>query len=75
MKCVICKQGETKSGTTTEVLERGGAVVVFQNVPAEICEVCGETFIDAATTARLQAEADRLISSGSRHDVRDYRAA
>lgn len=75
MKCVICKQGTTKPGTVTEVLERNGSVVVFQNVPADVCEICGESFIDAATTTRLQAEADKLIATGSRLDVRDYRAA
>ena len=75
MKCVICKQGTTHPGTATEVLERDGAVIVFRNVPADVCEVCGETYLDAATTSRLQAEAEKLIATGSRLDVRDYRAA
>ena len=75
MKCVICKQGATKPGTATEVLERDGAVIVFRNVPADVCEVCGETYLDADTASRLQAEAEKLIATGSRLDVRDYRAA
>ncbi len=75
MKCVICKQGATPPGTATEVLERDGAVVVFRNVPAEVCDVCGETYLDAAIASRVQAEAEKLIATGSRLDVRDYRAA
>ncbi|MCA9913998.1 MAG: type II toxin-antitoxin system MqsA family antitoxin, partial [Anaerolineae bacterium] len=34
MKCVICKQGDTRPGTVTVTLERGGTTLVFKNVPA-----------------------------------------
>ena len=40
-------------GTTTMTLERNETTVVFKHVPAEVCEVCGEAYIDAATTKRL----------------------
>ena len=53
MKCVICKQGETQPGTTTVTLERGTTTVVFKNVPAEVCETCGEAYLDAAPTRHL----------------------
>lgn len=42
MKCVICKTGETRSGTTTVTLSRGETTVVIKNVPAEVCDTCGE---------------------------------
>lgn len=75
MKCVICKHGETHPGTATEVLQRDGSVIVYRNVPAQVCDNCGETYLDEATTARLLAEADALASAGTVVDVRDYRAA
>jgi YgiT-type zinc finger domain-containing protein len=53
MKCVICKQGETQPGTTTMTLERDTTTVVFKNVPAEVCQICGEAYLDAATTRHL----------------------
>ena len=42
MKCVVCKSGETHEGTTTVTLERDGLTLVMKEVPAEICDNCGE---------------------------------
>ena len=46
MKCVVCKKGETKAGTTTMTLERDGATLVFKSVPARVCANCGEAYVD-----------------------------
>lgn len=51
MRCVICRQGETRPGTATLVLERDGLTLVLKNVPAEVCENCGEEYVDEAATA------------------------
>ncbi len=53
MKCMICKHGETKQGTTTVTLEKGSSTIVFKEVPAQICDNCGEKYIDEATTKEL----------------------
>ena len=45
MKCVICKTGRTHPGTTTVTLQRDNSVVVIRDVPAEICEDCGEYYL------------------------------
>jgi len=42
MKCVICKHGETVDGFTSIILEKNGATIVFQQVPALVCDNCGE---------------------------------
>jgi hypothetical protein len=34
-------------------LERDTTTVVFKNVPAEVCQTCGEAYLDAATTRHL----------------------
>jgi len=41
MKCVVCKSGETCSGTIAVTLEREGLTRVLKEVPAEICINCG----------------------------------
>ena len=45
MKCTLCRQGETKPGLTTVTLERGPTIVVIKQVPAEICDICGEYYL------------------------------
>ncbi len=75
MKCVICKQGETRRGTATVTLEREKATLVFKDVPADVCTTCGEEYIDDATTGKLLKAAQEAASSGVQVDVRGYKAA
>ena len=57
MKCTICKTGETRPGTTTVTLQRDNSVVVIRDMPAEICENCGEYYLSEPTTSRVYADA------------------
>ncbi|MGB3632930.1 MAG: type II toxin-antitoxin system MqsA family antitoxin [Rubrobacteraceae bacterium] len=71
----MCKQGETQAGTATVTLERGEMVLVFRKVPARVCEVCGEEYVDEETTTRLLAAAEEAAESGVQVDIREYVAA
>lgn len=75
MKCVICKQGETRKGTATVTLERDYMILVFRRVPAEVCEVCGEEYVDEQTTAHLLEAAEEASRAGVQVDIREYVAA
>lgn len=75
MKCVVCKNGETSDGTATVTLERGGTTVVIKSVPARVCEVCGEEYIDEPIMARLMEQAEQAAREGVYIDVRQYVAA
>lgn len=75
MNCVICKQGETQPGRTTVTLDRGGFTRVVKNVPAQICENCGEEYLDEATTAVLLTSAEEAALVGIQMDIREYQAA
>ena len=71
MKCVICKQGETQTGHTTVTLERDRAVLVFRNLPAEVCANCGEAYISEEITAQLLKEAKEAVQARVQVDVRE----
>ena len=75
IKCVICKHGETHAGTTTVTLTRGGMTLVFRGVPAQVCDTCGEEYVDEATTAHLLAVAEEAAAAGVQVEVREYVAA
>jgi YgiT-type zinc finger domain-containing protein len=75
MKCVICKNGETKPGTTTILLERANTTIVIKQVPAEVCQNCGEGYVDEETTDRLLQMAEDAIKSGVQVDIRQFKAA
>ena len=75
MKCMICKHGETKQGTTTVTLEKGSSTIVFKEVPAQICDNCGEKYIDEATTKELLNKARNIVKNGVEVDIRKYEIA
>ena len=75
MKCITCKFGETQPGTTTMTLERDMTTVVFKHVPAEVCQTCGEAYVDDATTKRLLDIVEEAVKAGVQVDVRSYAAA
>ena len=54
----------------TITLERGGATLVFKNVAADVCENCGEAYLDESTTARLLRAADEAARGGVQVEVR-----
>ena len=74
MNCVICKQGETRPGTTTVTLERSSTTVVFKNVPAQVCGHCGEPYWDEEISEKLLQAAEEAARSGVLVDVREYTA-
>ncbi|AMM41168.1 hypothetical protein HS1_001365 [Candidatus Desulfofervidus auxilii] len=74
MKCVICKQGETKFGTVTVTLTRGETTVIIKNVPAEVCQNCGEYYLSEEVTKKLLEKAEYAVESGSELDILKYAA-
>ena len=72
MKCILCKQAETRPDVTSVTLERDGFRLVVKNVPAQVCPNCGEVYADEAAAVRLLAAAEKLTDSGALTDVREY---
>ena len=46
MKCVMCKGGELAPGKTTVKVQRGETLVIIKDVPADVCQDCGEAYLD-----------------------------
>ena len=72
---MVCKQGGTREGTAAVTLEPDGMILEFKKGPADVCEVCGEEYVDEHTTARLLAVAEENVRSGVQVDIREYVAA
>ena len=69
MNCVICKNGETAPGLVTVTLQRKGTTVIFKNVPAQVCNNCGEYFLDEKITERLTAQAQNAVKDGTEVEI------
>ena len=74
MKRAICKNGETNLGTTTVTMTRGDATIVVKNVPAEICDNCGEYYLDDAISAKILSMAEEAIKQNQEVEVIQFAA-
>jgi len=74
MQCVICRQGETRPGRTTVVLERDATTVVIKGVPADVCENCGEYYLSEEMTDRVLAMAEEAVAHGAEIEVLRFAA-
>lgn len=75
MKCVICKNGETQARKVSVTLSRpAGVTVVFKDVPAQVCENCGEQYVSSEVTAHLLAQASEAARAGVEVEIRSYAA-
>lgn len=74
MKCVICKLGRTSSGLTTVTLEREKTTVVIKEVPAEVCDNCGEYYLSEEVTEKLHQLAEQAFCAGVEVEVLKYAA-
>lgn len=74
MKCSICKHGETNSGFVTVTLQRDDATVVLKGVPADVCENCGEYYLDEIVAAQVYRLAEQAVRNGAEVEIRRYAA-
>lgn len=75
MRCAVCRVGRTRAASCSVTLERDGVTLVFREVPGEVCQNCGEEYVDYDTTVRLFRAAERrgrFTLRDDRVDIRDY---
>lgn len=74
MQCVICKHGETQPGLVTVVLERESVLVIFKQVPADVCENCGEYYLNENVTELLLNRAEEAVKKETEIEIVRYSA-
>lgn len=75
MNCIVCHNGQTRPGTTTITFHRDGQTVVVNEVPADICENCGEAYVAEDVTTQVLAMAEEARNAQAQVLVRDFAPA
>ena len=71
--CPSCQRGRLVRSTTTATFDAEGTTVVIRNIPAEVCDSCGEGSFDPVTTDRLvELTAAAAGWSGAPVQICDY---
>ena len=53
MTCALCKNGDTHLAAATFTVEHAGRTFVMREVPALICDGCGEATFDEEVATRV----------------------
>lgn len=59
MNCVLCK-GSLKKGMVNHIIDLGDGIIIIKNVPANICNQCGEYYVDTETAIKLEDIVEEL---------------
>ena len=71
MNCPVCK-GAVKRGTTNFPVELSGGFLIVKNVPADICDQCGEVFIPDDVAAALEKTVEAARRSKAEIEIVSY---
>ena len=74
MSCVICRNGTTHSGFVTVTLQRGETTVILKQVPADVCDNCGEYYLSSEVTAQVLEKAESAVRSGAEVEILRFAA-
>jgi YgiT-type zinc finger domain-containing protein len=65
MNCIVCRFGTVEvNQRTTMTFEREGKLFIIKNVPASVCDSCGEAYFDQTTSHQVLAMARHSFSEG-----------
>jgi YgiT-type zinc finger domain-containing protein len=71
-QCPMCPVGTLREGTTTLTMERGEATIVVKEVPADVCDICGEAFIDEDASEKVYEQTEAAVENGVKVNVRRF---
>jgi len=74
MKCVICKHNNTIEGIVTVTLNRENSIIIIKNVPADICENCGEYYLSSEMTKKILEIANESLKKGVEIEIIKFAA-
>lgn len=74
MDCVMC-DGTIVSDTRPKAVERDGRIAVIRDVPVEVCESCGEVYLDASVAMQLDILFRQLLDGPVDQVVGHYESA
>lgn len=70
-RCPLCA-GDIRPGRTTITVELGFGVVVIRHVPAQVCAICGEGWLEDETARRIEQIVERARRERHEVDVLPY---
>ncbi|WAM37147.1 type II toxin-antitoxin system MqsA family antitoxin [Caldicellulosiruptor acetigenus] len=71
MRCPLCG-GELREGRVNHVVDIEGRTIIVKNVPALVCEQCGESYIEDEVAIKLEKIVNKLLENKTEITVANY---
>lgn len=71
MNCIVCK-GELTKKDINHIVDIDGHIIIIKNVPAEVCEQCGESFFENQVALTLEKIVDEIVSNKAEITIVNY---
>lgn len=72
MKCPTCGTGSLRPGVTVLAADVDGTLVVARDVPASVCDICGQAYIDEDVSEELETTINDARGRGTESLIRHY---
>ena len=72
--CAICG-GERKNGVSTFTVDYGIGILVARNVPARICQQCGEAWLNDIMAKKLENKTKEAKANRRQLEIIDLKKA
>lgn len=70
-KCSFCK-GRLESGNVNHVIDFNNLIIIIKNVPAQICNQCGEYYIEHLVALNVEKIVDDVKNNGAEVIIINY---
>ena len=74
MTCLVCKTGFMDNGYVTVTLERDQSIIIIKNVPAEVCDSCGEYILTEEVSRQIMKQAEQAVKNHAEVEILQYAA-
>ena len=64
MNCQLCKSKMVEETTVLTFKMEGSQILVIKDVPALICDQCGEEFVDIQTSRNVEKQVNKAVADG-----------
>ena len=74
MNCPLCRNGRFTDGKTTMTVEKGDAILVVRDIPARVCDNCGDGFIRESIGRKVSQLVQDELRKGVQMEVLNFAA-
>ena len=68
----MCKGEDLDSGKTTVKVQREETLVIIKDVPADVCEDCGEYYLEETVARKVYAQAEEALKRHNEVEILQY---